>query len=74
MLILYDFNCQDCGHTQEALVPRDTDAHVCEVCQGNMTRLISPVRCRLDGTDPGFPGAHDKWARQHEQAGKAEPK
>ena len=36
-----------------------------------MTRQISPVRCSLDGTDSGFPDAHDTWARKHERRGGA---
>lgn len=37
----------------------------CKVCGGVTTRQISPVRSKLDGLDPGFPDAYDKWARDH---------
>lgn len=70
MLILYDFTCHDCGHTDEYLVPKDTDTTPCKECQGNAARIISPVRFSLPGWDSGYPTAADKWARQHEKAGK----
>ena len=69
MLILFDFQCQDCGHTQEGLVHHETRSVVCDECGGHSARLISPVRSKLDGTDPGFPGAYDKWARDHAKNG-----
>jgi len=66
---LFDFRCQACGEVEEHFV----DRHLRELehaCGGTMTRLISPVRSKLDGLDPGFPDAHDKWARDHEKAGR----
>lgn len=73
MLILYDFECPVCDLEIEKLVDSSVHEILCE-CGHYMTRKISPVRCKLDGTDPGFPDAYDKWARVHEKAGKAEPK
>jgi len=31
---------------------------------------MSSPSVQLDGTDPGFPDAYDKWAARHEKAGK----
>ena len=71
MLLLFDFKCGSCGQVEEHLVERTTKTicHLGKNCGGTMTRQISPVRCSLDGTDSGFPDAHDAWARQHERRG-----
>lgn len=76
MLMLFDFKCHECGHEEEKLVDSKFRgvSHPCSVCDGVSTRVISPVRSKLDGTDPGFPDAYDKWARDHEKAGRQSPK
>lgn len=67
MLILYDFKRPD-GRIVERLMPRDTTNIVCS--DGVIAaRVISPVRGYCDGTDPGFPGAYDKWGRDHAKRG-----
>jgi len=43
----------------------------CE-CGGEYHRQISAPRIALDGTDPGFPDAYNKWATQHEQGGRGQ--
>ena len=73
MLILHDFECSN-GHVNEELVESGTDFILCKTCGETATRQITPVRFKLNGYDPGFPTAWDKWAKQHEKAGKAEPK
>jgi predicted nucleic acid-binding Zn ribbon protein len=73
-MILFDFKCNECGKIEEHMVPQ----HIHQIvhlergnkCKGVMTRQISPVRSILDGTDPGFPSAYEKWARDHEKAGQ----
>lgn len=69
--ILYDFKCPDCKIMQEHFVYSTTHEIACS-CGGTQVRQISAPRIALDGTDPGFPGAYDKWARKHEQAAKKE--
>ena len=69
MLILYDFKCEDCGKVVEDLVLRDTDAIACS-CGDTAYRVISPVRCKLEGHSGHFPTAASKWERQHEKAGR----
>lgn len=69
MLILFDFECEICDHVFEALVDREVKETDCPECGRNAVRKISPVRSKLDGTDPGFPGAYDKWARDHIKRG-----
>lgn len=74
-MILYDFKCSECDAVEEGLVSSDVTKITCPTCQSlTMTRQISTPRIKLDGTDPGFPDAYDKWARQHEKAGKEDPR
>lgn len=70
MLILFDFECIKCNHREEKLVKRDVRHADCPECGGKMIRVISPVRCKLDGTSGDFPGEAMKWERQHEKAGR----
>lgn len=69
-LWLFDFKCLDCGTVHEALVDKNMRDGECAACGGTTTRLISPVRSKLDGLDPGFPDAYEKWAKKHEKAGR----
>jgi len=68
MLILYSFGCDD-GHVHDKLVERGTPHVQCDTCNLEAKRLITPIRFRCDGTDPGFPDAYDKWGRDHEKRG-----
>lgn len=70
MLMLYDFQCKDCGYTDEQLVAPSVQILECRKCGSFMSRKIGTPSIRLDGTDPGFPDAYAKWARQHEKAGQ----
>lgn len=74
-MILYDFECSECGTVEERLVDSAVVEAPCPNCQVfMMARKISTPVVKLDGTDPGFPDAYDKWARQHEKAGRQEPR
>ncbi len=68
MKILFDFKCPE-GHITERLVPREQKNDVCH-CGEVSSRMISPVRCKLEGLSGHFPGASIKWERQHEKAGR----
>jgi putative FmdB family regulatory protein len=70
MLILFDWKCGNCGHEFEQLAPSSHKVTGCPECHMNATRVIAPVRCQLEGISGHFPDAADKWARQHERAGK----
>jgi len=67
---MYEFECPQCSTISEDFVDESVHNSYCPVCGEETKRIISAVRSSLDGTDPGFPDAYDKWARQHEQAGK----
>ena len=69
MLIVSDYKCQQCDNLFEKLAERDSDVE-CPVCKGKTKRLISAVRCKLDGTSGDFPGESIKWARKHERSAR----
>jgi hypothetical protein len=63
---LFDFRC-DAQHTIEHFVDESITTRLCDVCDDTATRVISPVRSRLDHT---FPGEAIKWARKREAGAK----
>jgi hypothetical protein len=67
MRVLSDYRCE-CGKEFEAYA-RITDEVRCE-CSKPAVRLISPVKCQLEGVSGDFPGAAYKWAREHERAAR----
>ena len=75
MLILYQFECKRCSYEFEDLVAfDDRDRSIrCPSCKGNASRVLSPVRSKLDGTDPAFTTAYDKWEKVHREEAKKDP-
>ena len=69
---MYDFKCSQ-EHITEGFVDYETTAILCE-CGEEAKRIISPVRVSLDGTDPIYTGAYDRWARIREEKTKQEAK
>jgi hypothetical protein len=65
---IIDVRCGDCGHVQEEFGYFD-DAFRCGECGGVSERIISPVRCTLEGTSGDFPGAAMKWAKDRTKRG-----
>lgn len=63
---LYNFRCDKCDYTEERITKMDVFAVTCD-CGGLMKRQLSMPTIKLDGTDPGFPGAYDKWGRDRER-------
>jgi Zn finger protein HypA/HybF involved in hydrogenase expression len=63
---IYDARCVDptCSNVTEVYGKAD-DVFRCGVCGGDALRIISPVRCSLEGVTGDFPGAKFKWERQH---------
>lgn len=66
---IFEFRCKS-GHTFEKLAYPETFEMLCVECSDPAQRVISPVRCSLDGTSGDFPTASDRWARMHEQGGR----
>ena len=69
---IFDFKCEE-SHVTEAFVDYETTKIPC-YCGKEAGRIISPVRVSLDGTDPLFVGAYDRWARIREEKTKQEAK
>lgn len=69
MCPIFDFHCDKCGSTAERLTSPLTQTIDC-TCGGEMKKQLSAPQIQLDGTDPGFPGAYDKWAKVREQRHK----
>lgn len=66
MCPIFDFKCGDCDKVEERITHSDVAAITC-VCGGMMAKQLSAPPVRLDGTNPDFPGAYDKWARDREK-------
>lgn len=64
---IYDFRCPD-GHTFDhyCRVADRNKPVTCE-CGKSANRIMSLPHFHLNGTDPGFPTAYDKWADMHEK-------
>lgn len=69
MRIIFNFKCPT-GHITESLVDSAVLKAPCKSCLEMAERQISAPKAMLDGTSGHFPGAADKWARQHEQGAK----
>ena len=68
MFKVYDFRC-DNGHVTEEFVEATVTTSRCG-CGATSTRMVSAPSFHLNGSDGSFPGAHMKWVREHEKAGR----
>jgi len=67
---IFEYEC-DQGHKSEAFVKIDDRKNPIKCrCGREAQYKISAPSIHLDGTDPGFPDAHEKWADRHEKMGK----
>ena len=73
MKTLRDYCCGKCGKQEERYAEMALDRYPCN-CGGEMVRLIGMPKVMLDGTDAGFPGAYDKWARIREENARIKSK
>ena len=60
---IFDARCGSCNTVFETF--DYLDAAVRCSCGGEAKRIISPVRCSLEGASGDFPGAAMKWERDH---------
>jgi Zn finger protein HypA/HybF involved in hydrogenase expression len=65
---IIDVKCRDCGEVHEEFGYLD-DTFRCGSCGGEAKRIISPVRCTLEGVSGDFPGAAMKWAKDRNSRG-----
>ena len=73
MRMLRDFRCRSCDETFERYIDNNIEQVTCE-CGGLADRIIGMPRVSLDGTDPGFPGAYEKWAKTREDNARIKSK
>jgi len=69
---MFEFKCSK-EHITESLVDYETTVVLCD-CGLEANRIISTPRICLDGTNPNFVGAYDRWARVREEKAKQEAK
>jgi len=60
---IFDARCSSCDTIFETYDYLDAAVR-CD-CGGEAKRIISPVRCSLEGHSGDFPGAAMKWERDH---------
>lgn len=66
---MFEFVC-DNGHIHECLIDSEVREKECPVCGNVATRIMSAVRCELEGITGDFPGAYAKWNRVHQEAAR----
>ena len=59
------------GHITEHYIGYETKIVPCSICGVDANRIISTPQIMLDGTDPVYVSAHDRWAKMHEDGAKA---
>ena len=69
MYKVFDFRCPN-GHVHEEFVKAEVAESRCKTCDAVSTRMVSALSFHLNGSNGTFPGAHMKWVREHEKAGK----
>ena len=66
-MILYEFKCEDHGNFDKFAKLGVKEA-ACPECGATCGKVITPPRFILDGTDPAYPTAWDRWAKDHERS------
>lgn len=62
------------GHITEHYIGYETKIVPCSICGVDANRIISTPQIMLDGTDPVYVSAHEKWAKVREDKAKQERK
>lgn len=74
----FDFECKSCREIFEEWGNWDINnlpaSIKCTKCGNLSNRIISPVRFKLDGTDPAYSTEWDKWEKRRKQKIKLEKK
>lgn len=74
-LILFDFECESCGHLFEELVQPTEHSAECPTCLKRGKRLMSMGHLDVLGMgvhSSSFPTMADKWARMRTQKSKTD--
>jgi len=70
---MFEFSCE-AGHITEKYIDYETVCVPCANCGNDANRIVSTPRISLDGTDPVYVTAYEKWAKRHEEKAKLEAK
>ena len=70
---MFEHKCPN-GHVTEHYVSYEMTVVPCKVCEQSANRIVSAPRVELDGTDPIYVSAYDRWAKRHEEKAKIERK
>ena len=68
MLKVFDFKCNN-GHIFEDFVESSVTTSRCG-CGADAKKIMSATQTILNGASGDFPGAHMKWVKEHEKAGR----
>ena len=72
---IYEFVCVgEEAHLFEKLTDENNRSVICPHCGELSNRIISPVRCELDGCSGDFPGAAISWVKKRAEKLKIERK
>lgn len=66
----YSFECPGCDIVFDKFLPMNHGEVLCDNCGEAAHKIILSVNFKLDGTDPGFPTAYERWAKEHERRAK----
>lgn len=65
---IFEFRCTSCGCITERYIHDNIYNVECDECGEKASRIVSAPRIELDGTDPVYVSAHEKWAKNREEA------
>ena len=67
---IYEYKCEE-GHISTRLrkIENRTETTTCKRCDKPAYFIVSKPAVALDGSDPAFPDAHERWVKEHESAG-----
>lgn len=72
---LYEYKCGHCDHSYSQFrCVAERAGSECPHCGSIADKVISRTTFHLNGADPGFPTASDKWERRHEHGNMSELK
>lgn len=71
MNVINDYKCPN-GHIEEYYLSSTAKVTTCH-CGAEATKVVATPKILLNGSDSGFPGAHDRWLREHERHGNPAP-
>ena len=69
---VFNIRCECCQHTWEDMVEDFDTTLSCKYCSKTAHPILTGCNFSLDGTDPAFPTANERWAKDHERRARDE--